>query len=260
MIFCCLSACSFQLSPASRFNTGKICCLSRMCYVDRFIVMLRSISFESNNDTIRVYQEHIGDIVKEWGRCHVSSSFLPFETEGKRYLLEGCSICHVIRGYDIPQFVQNILCEHISPCLMCMGPGSSIFVFQRGHRCLEQMRYSRGKFQLDDLIAWELQNMVGMCFSQKNGIIIVLHDDMKTITGFHLDTKQVTWQHTEIQFGFPSQALDIIKDVSSLPDGRVCIYNHKNVFALDPRDGVIMYKLLDFDVPGIIWTMATCCH
>ena len=247
------------ITPVSEFSIGEIFHLSRLCYIDNFFVTSKAYTCTGAfNDEIRVYHEKAGNISKAWKRCHVSSSLIPFETRGKPYLLEGCPICHMIRGYNIPEFDCTVFCEHVNPRVMCMGPEGTIFVFQREQMSIIQFHYHRRKFQCGALCLKGLKDAAGMCFSERYGIIVVLYSDMKTIAGVRLATRQVAWTHTEMKFGSPSQTLDIIKDVSSLPDGRVCVFHHKKIFALDPRDRTILYTLLKFDVLGIIWTIATC--
>ena len=90
------------------------------------------------------------------------------------------------------------------------------------------------------------------------GLVIVLHYERKTLTGFHFPSGQVAWQHTAIQFGSSSQVLTDFRHILTPPDGRVCVFTKKETSVLDTTDGTILYMLHDFTEVNLISAVATC--
>ena len=201
----------------------------------------------------------IDNPVKEWVTCHLFLSMNQFEINGKEYLLEGCSICKVIRGYNLPQIESKIFCEGISPDAMCQGPDGTILVFDSEIKSLKQLGYCDGQFLLVKQFPVERVDVHSLCFV--DGIVIVIYRDLKTLTGFHFPSRQVAWQHNYSQLDSSSQFTTIFQQILTLPDGRVCIFTIDEVFALNPVDGTILYKLDLLSFQGSsIRTVATCCN
>ena len=160
-------------------------------------------------------------------------SRIEFEIQGKQYLLESCTICEMIRGYEILQAQGKILYQEISPSATCKGPDGTILVFETTKRSLKELRYCDGQLVLGKQFSVEHADVHSLCFSKFDGIVIMLAGDRKTLTGFHFPTGQVAWQHSEIQLGSSLQ----------VPDERICVLTHKETFALNPVDGTILYML-----------------
>ena len=95
-----------------------------------------------------------------------------------------------------------------------------------------------------------------MCYCEQNEIAVVLHKNQKTLTGIALATGEVVWKHTEIQFGSPTKVSDYCYGVFIIPNGRICIFNLRELFVLDPKDGTIKTKIFSFEGSGWIWNIA----
>ena len=239
----------------SEFNIPEKGYPSQMCYVNGHIVMTGF-----TNDTIRVYHEETGSMLQEWNSCHMFPRLMAFEAEGKEYLLEGCTYytCMAIRGYESPETSSSskVFYEHMAPdAMMCKGPTGTIFLVEK--KSVKQLRYSAGKFHLSGEFSCELEYVNEICYYEKYGIVVVLHEDCKTLTGVILATGQVAWKRTKIQFGSPAKVLDYFKDVLIIPDGRVCIFTLWKLFLLDPKTGTIVCELLDFTSSRCIRKIAT---
>ena len=230
--------------------------MCNMCNVKDNIVVTITYIEESTYKT-KVYDE-TSNLVKEWASCHLRRPIMGFEIQGKEYLLEGCRICKVIRGYEFPQIETKILSQGISPSVMCKGPDGTILVFDFMQESLKQLRYCDGKFLLAMEFAVEHNDVHSLCFSENCGLVIALHDDRKTLTGLHFPSGQVAWQHKEIQSGSSSQFLTDFRSISVLPDGRVCIFTHEEIFALNPVNGAFLYRLHRFHDPMFTRAAATC--
>ena len=201
--------------------------------------------------------DETGRLRKEWKPCHMLPTMMALKIHGKEYLLEGCITCEVIRGYEFPHTKSKILCRHISPKVMCKGPENTVLVFEEVKKAIKQLRFCGGKLLEIQQFSAELEDVRGMCFSDKLGLAVLLHDDGKTITGINFASKKLAWQHTEIHFGFSSKCPNIC-DILMLPDGRLFVFTCKASFAMDPMDGSFLHKLIDLKDPGLIWTVTTC--
>ena len=152
------------------------------------------------------------------------------------------------------------MCHQISPRVMCMGPRNTIFVYERDKKSVSQMKFSRGKLNFHDYIFCEIDEIQGMCFSRTLATVALLQiqDDMTNIVGVSLATRRVAWERSELnrKVGSSEKVHNVIKDITSLPDGRFCIFNHKEILVLDPRDGATLYTLFDFTNRGVIWSIS----
>ena len=164
----------------------------------------------------------------------------------------------MIRRYDFSTMECNIVCERISPSVMCLGPGSTILVFDDHLWAIYQLEYLHGAFYF--INQWTLgpEGVVRMCCSKKCHILIVLHVDKLGLTGMHLETGQVAWQQNDLQSNSQKQLTSGTSgEIASLPDGTFCFLNGTEILVLDSLTGSIMYTLFDLrDLEGPIWTMA----
>ena len=236
------------IGVTSRFSIGDETMLTdTMCYVKNHLIITMCPLGLFTCSKAKVYDE-IGNLVKEWECCHVRISMMGFEIQGKEYLLEGCPICEIIRAYEFPQIESKILCEEISPGAMCKGPNGTILVFDNTQKSLKQLRYCEGKllrvkqFHVDHTDVYCIHS----CFSENCDTVIVLDRLRKTLTGFHLPSEQVAWQHNEIELGSSSPVLTDVQHILTLPDKRVCVFTTHEVFALNPVDGTMLYTLHPF--------------
>ena len=213
-----------------------------MCYIKDNLVTTLYLPEKWTYKT-RVYDEK-HNLVKKWKPCHTVHSMLEIEIQGKEYMLEGCAICEIIRAYEFPKIERKILCEDISPDAMCGGPGGTILVFNAGQRIqsIKQLSFCDGQFLLQKEFYVACTDARRLCFSENSSIVIVLHN-LKTLTGFHFPTGQVAWQHSEIKLKCSPEVLTDYQHILTLPDGRVCVFTHKEIFALNPVDGTILYML-----------------
>ena len=233
-----------------------------MCYVNGNLVVTTR-PFGKPTWKTKVYDER-GRLLTEWEQCHwqPSTSMMGYEIDGRDYLLVGCKVCEMIRGYEFPQIKCKILGKGISPGCMCKGPDNTILVFEQ--KSIKQFRYSEGQFRLMEQVhlvrefSVGFRDVSGLCFSDNSGLVIVLHYDRKTLTGFHFTSGQVAWQHTAIIFGCSSQVLTDFRHILTLPDGRVCVFTNKESSVLDTTDGTILYMLHDFAEVNLISAVATC--
>ena len=238
------------------FGVGAVNDTGDMCYVDGALVMARF-----SPDVIRVHQEKTGRVLREWTSCprsHRSTSLVALRIGQEHFFLQGCPTCQVIRGYKITKATNKVLCQNIAPSLMCLGPESTILVLENELKCVKKLRYSGGQLQITRQFSLGLDDITGLCFSNHNGIVVVIHGDRKRITGLHLATGAVAWQRTRIPYNSPSQPVICINDIAALPDGRIFfVANYKRIFVLDPKDGASLYTTY-LDNFGLIWTIATC--
>ena len=238
----------------SQFPIGEVKYSSQMCYVNGNIVIRAQ-----NPQTITVHHEETGILLQEWKTCHVFPALLSFEMEGKEYLLEGCTVCRVIRSYESPEISSSYktLYKDIYPSIMCQGPINTVLVLE-DNDSITQLRFSEGHFKIANIFSNEIKDIRNMCYCERNGIVVMVHinqNHQKTLTGVALATGEVVWKHTAIQFGFPPNVLDCFR----IPDGRICIDNLGKLFVLDTKDGSIKYKFFDLEIRGSIWSVATCC-
>ena len=227
-----------------------------MCYVNGNLVV-SGVTL----DTIRVYHEETGNLLNEWKSCRVFPRLMGFEVEGKEYLLEGCIGCGAIHAYQFPETSSNYktFCEHISPSVMCKGPAGTILV-RECQKSIKQLRFSAGKFHPVHEFSFELVNVRNMCFCEKYGIVAMMnsdHSDRNTLTGVMLSTGQIVWKHTEIKFGSPMKTLEYSKEVFTMVDGRICLFNLHKLFVLEPKDGTVKYEIHDSTSSGWIENIAT---
>ena len=96
-----------------------------------------------------------------------------------------------------------------------------------------------------------------MCYCEKNGIVVVIQQDQKTVTGVALATGEVVWKHTGIKYASPAKVLDHFMDVFTIPDGRIYISSLQGLFVLDSKDDGIKDKLFQMESPGYIRSIAT---
>ena len=246
-----------QVDLMSRLNTpDKDLLIDSMCYANNKLVVIGHPCGKPTYKT-KVY-DGTGSLLKEWNPCHTFPCMMEFEVHGKDYLLEGCRICRVIRGYEFPSVMPSVLSEQISPSCMCAGPDGTVLVFDSNlvQNGIKQLRYYKGQLHLERELSPELEDIRTLCYSKKHGIAIAFRHDRKAITGIDLVTGNVLWQHVEIPFGSSPQFLNDFRDIFTLPDGRVCIFSYTDIFTLDPVNGIILNKFLNLD--SYIWTTATC--
>ena len=238
----------------SQFTIGEVKYPSQMCYVNGNIVIC---GFTPK--TIRLYHEETGKPLQEWNTCHIFPYLMVFEIEGIEQLLEGCTTCKVIRGYESNETSSSrkILYEDIVPSAMCQGPNNTVLVLEK-KSSIKQLRYSEGCFNLVHKFSYEFATVSNMCYCEKYGNVVLVHNNQTTLTGVALATGEVVWKHTEIQFGSPPKVLNQLKDVLTIPDGRICISALGELFVLDSKDGSIKYKLFCLEGHGCIWCIATC--
>ena len=235
----------------SHFVTGGAYIPRVMCFLGRNLVM-HAFHGERGTYETKMYDE-TGHLLQEWEPCHVSPSMTEFELQGQQYLLEGCTICRVIRKYEFPQNESKIICRHIFPSLMCKGPNGTVFVFDDVQNSIKRLDYRDGRLHFTDKFSSEIVDIRGLCFSDKLGFVMLLHSDRKTITGVDMVTGKVA-----IQFSSSSEVQFDFKDIFlTLPDGRVFVFMSNEIFTLDPTDGTILRKLLELNEPGTIWAAAT---
>ena len=243
-----------QITSISRFYTGGTYRPANMCFINNNLVM-HVHHREKKNYTTLVCDEK-GHVWREWEPCHMLPTMMAFQIHGKEHILEGCMACEVIRGYEFPHTESKILCTHISPKVMCLGPEGTVLVFEEVKQAIKQLSYGSRKFLHIQKFSAELQDVRGMCFSDKLNLVFLLHDTGKTITGINFASKKFVWQQTEIQFGSSSNCPNLC-DILMLPDGRLFVFTCKSSFAIDPMDGSFLHKLIDLKDPGLIWTVAT---
>ena len=178
--------------------------------------------------------------------------------QGKEYLLEGCRICKMIRRYDFSAMECNIVCERISPSVMCRGPGSTILVFDDHLWAIYQLEYFQGAFYFINQWTVGREGVVRMCCSEKCHILVLLHVDKLSVTGMDVETGQVAWQQNVLQGNSPKQRTATSGEIAPLPDGTFCFLNGTEILVLDSLTGSTLYTLFDLgSLKGPIWTMST---
>ena len=241
------------MTLVSEFSLGELKYLTEMCYVNGNLVV-SGVTL----DTIRVYHEETGNLLNEWKSCQVFPRLMGFEVEGKEYLLEGCTGCGAIHAYQFPETSSNYktFCEHISPSAMCKGPTGTILV-RECQKSIKQLRFSAGKFHLVHECSFELENVRNMCYCEKYGIVVMMQSDRSTLTGVMLSTGHIVWKHTEYKFGSPPRILEYSKEVFTMVDGRISLFNLHKLFVLEPKDGAIKYEIHDSTGSGWIGNITT---
>ena len=233
-----------------------------MCFMNDKLILTGHSFHKSGDDIIRVYHQETGEIIREWTKCHGFSCVAVIEVEGREKVLEGCSKCKVIRGYDLnhPEDIHTILHEGIRPSLMSKWwrDSEEIMVFEEAEeeKRIKLFQYRDHQLHLDEQFPVWLDDIAEICYSKSSGNIIFLHDNKKSVTGFPLGMKhQIAWQYTNTQSG------SCINDIAILPDGQVCaVINYMKVYILDSKKGSFLYKLPDSEhlELGSIWAVATC--
>ena len=189
----------------AHFNIGEMKYPGEMCYVNGNLV--RSIHGVTGEKPIRVIHEETGSVLQEWNSCHVLRHLMVLQIKEKEYLLQGCTYCQVIRGYESPEASSNykIFKKDIAPDAICKGPNGTVLIFENSS--IKQFSFSDGYFHLADKFSFKLGNIRNMCYCEKYGIVIVLHEDRKSLTGVMLATGEVVWMRNEITFGSPPKSL-----------------------------------------------------
>ena len=244
-----------QITSISRFYTGGTYRPANMCSINSNLVM--HVHHRENKNYETLVCDETGQMLKKWQPCHMLPTMTAWQIHGKDYLLEGCITCEVIRGYEFPHTESKVLCTHISPRVMCKGPKGTLLVFEEVRKSIKRLRSFGGKLHDTKQFSAEIEDVRGMCFSDKLNLAVLLHDNGKTITGINFVTEEVAWQHTDIQFGSSLKSPDLC-DILMLPDGRLFVFTCKASFAIDPMDGSVLHKLIDLKDPGLIWTITTC--
>ena len=219
-----------------------------MCFVNGSPVVTGH-PYGKSTYTTKVYDDR-GILLKEWEPCHALACIMGFSIHGHEYLLESCTNCEMIRGYEFPQTECKILCKRISANAMCKGPDGTILVLHSEQKGIKQFHFSQGQFHLVEQFSVELVDPCSLCYSDQ--FAILLHNDGKTFTGMNLATGEVTWRKTENQLSPSTQVPKKLRDIVTLPDGRICIYTQKDIFAVDPKDGTVLCHLIHLKDKGII--------
>ena len=219
-----------------------------MCFVKDSLVVTGN-PYGKNTYKTKVYDDR-GALLKEWEPSHALACIMSFSIHGRDYLLESCTTCEMIRGYEFPQTESKILCEGIFANAMCNGPDGTILVLHSEQKVIKQFNFSQGQFHLAEQFSMEFLDPHSLCYSDP--FAILLHNDKETFTGTNLGTGEVTWQNTEIQLSSPTHVPKKLRDIVTLPDGRICIYTQKEIFAVDPKDGTVLCHLLRLKDEGII--------
>ena len=237
----------------SSFTISETTLPERLCYVNTNLVTLGNCSKNIDQKKIKVRDGETGSLLREWNTCHASSSLMPFEMQAKEYLLEGCTICKVIRRYEFSEttsIMVDILCENITPTFMCRGPDGTILVFDEEKGFIVQLQYFRETFHQHNSLFMDPEYVAGMCYTDVGGIVVVLERrDGVVITGVSLVTGQVAWQLSKSEFA---------SEILTLPDGNICVVvNYSRFFVLDPAKRAIVNSLVDPGSLGRIWRVAT---
>ena len=142
-----------------------------------------------------MYHGKTGFVLGEQKSCtHLSTekvhhTLLPYQTDGKEYLLEGCTGCTVIRVYECPLNSAPISQFPITPRLMCKGPQGTILVLDETNKIIAKYSFMRNIQYRRDLDFNETTRVHAMRYSDKHDLIIVL--DGYAIKRFHPETGEV---------------------------------------------------------------------
>ena len=242
----------------SRFNIEEDVPPTKICYAHKHpIIITGHCTDETYFKMVKVFHKETGVVLKEFKKCHATSSLMPFEIEGKEYLLEGCALCQVIRGYQFLDADSTILKEDIQPIFLFKGPQRTVLSYDTECISILQLAQSHDQFNLVRQVSIVLEDVQNVCYSSKDDIVIALHSDGKTITGFHLATEQIAWQHSEIQFDSPPRVVDQMNNIAILPDGRTCLFNDNKMYALNAENGTILSTVLDHENFWRLWAVST---
>ena len=209
------------------------------------------------HDMMRVYHQETGDMLLELPRCHASSCVVALEVQGKEHILEGCSTCHMIRGYDLQEGTgtHRVLLKGIRPShINKWTDRDAIVVFEEELQFINLLRYSADQFHIvGRKFPVRLHGIAEICYSRCSPFVMFLHDNKKTVSAIAPGTSQIAWQHTK-----PGC---FINDIATLPDGQVCIVvNYTKLCVLDPRNGTILHTLPGSEhlKLGVVYSVATC--
>ena len=241
-------SCSFQFAEMvciSRQDIGEGALESEMDFVSSNFLITEYSSFTQNTKTVKLKQKQSDSGSKERSGFQISPSLMVCETEGQGYLVEGCCVCDVAKSYEFHQFVSTDQTDgQITSGVMCMRSGKTVLVYNREQRSITELLHCEKQFQVGAQYFIGMGDVLGICYSTEYDVMIVLHRDRKTISGLHLGTGDVAWQHTNIRCGSSQQVINNIQDVFTLPDRRVCIFCDNSLHALNPKDGTIVCRLL----------------
>ena len=159
------------------FTLDVVSVSSQLCFVNNNLVLFKQRAGKSReHNAIEVYNDS-GMKIEEWNTCSHDNefqSFMALETEGKEYLLKGCTQCMVIEGYGF-QSGDAVLFDHVTPKVMCNGPGDTIFVYDDRNKSILQLRYMVwGEFLLAFQIRFAHNDVTAMCFSDQCDTLIVV--------------------------------------------------------------------------------------
>ena len=255
---CIMITIAFQLTGEQlvfllQINIGDGSYNGDMCYINH------NLAVSGLKSKIKVFDEETGSVLHEWKSCHIAICLMAFESDGKEYLLEGCTLCEVIRGYELTETTHNFktFCENVIPDVMCKGPDSTILVLEN-NKSVKQLRFSEGKFHPGEF-SFESNDVRDITFSGRHNIVLLLHQDKKNLTGIHIQTREVLL-NSELQFHPLRRASEGIFNIFTLADGRVCIVTVLKTFVIDPRTGTVKYQLYSksHSPEGLLWTIASC--
>ena len=231
--------------------------LNRMCFINNCLVLRGRCR---RHCTFRAQDADSGHLADEWDDVHCdhaqeqgcfTSLSLTHEGVTTEYLVEGCTRCRVIRMHNPRTKHASIVFTNVTPCNMCSGPASTLLVFDATTKCILHLlvTHNGGEFvQLKKLGPFSDESVVGMSYSALSDILVLIFEGMTTIMGIRLHTGRTVWQQCEGNLSY-------VSDVSSFPDGRICVTSGNNVFALDPTDGKILETLLEDEDLGGAWTI-----
>ena len=228
-----------------------------MYYINNKLIVTSHSFSKSKQDFMRVYHQETGELLLELPRCHASSCVVALEIQGKEHVLEGCSICQMIRGYELQEATGNprVLLKGIRPSHMNKWTDSdAIMVFEEELKFINLLQYSAHQFHIvgKKFPVW-LHNIAEICYSKCSPYAVFLHNNKKTVSAVVLGTSQIAWQHTKTG--------SFINDIATLPDGQICtVINYKKFCVLDPKYGAILYTLPDSEhlKLGVVYSVATC--
>ena len=195
-----------------------------------------------------MYHGETGSVLGEQKSCtheyiHDVRTLLPYQTDGKEYLLEGCTGCTVIRVYECPLNSAPISHFQITPTLMCKGPRGTVLVLNETNKSITQLHSFAGKIQCCRSLFFDGTHASDMRYSDKYGHLIIMDDEFAT-KGLDLETAEVVWQQRKIES--PYLACPFCPFTGpTLPDGRICFLSFDKLIIVDPKDGTVMLTPLE---------------
>ena len=186
-----------------------------------------------------MYHGETGSVLGEQTSCtHLSAeeedhTLLPFQTEGKDYLLEGCMGCRVIQVHECPLNSAPISQFQITPKLMCKGPRGTVLVLDETNKSIEQLYLFAGKIQCYRGLFFDVTHASDMWYSDKYGHLIVMHNAFTT-KGLNLETREVIWQHKKCESPYSAPPFAVQE--------RICLLylTLDKLIIVDPKDGTVM--------------------